>query len=87
MPGYASKKKMALSRMSDEVNYDPFWQRATAELKTCYFPHKCYFSKKVLFLTRAYKVTRVITGPGEPIVEDRWLSKEEFIVQKLKGTI
>lgn len=87
MPGYASKKKMGLSRMSDEASYDPFWYRATAELKVSYFPRKCYFSKKLLFMTQAYKLTRIITGPGEPVVEDRWLSKEEFIVQKLKGTI
>jgi hypothetical protein len=29
----------------------------------------------------------MITGPGEPVFEYRWLSKEEFVVAGLKGIL
>ncbi len=74
--------------MSDEVQtYDDFWGRATADLTFSWRPRKCWFSNKQLFMTEAYKLSRVITGPGEPLYEDRWLSKEEYIIQRLKGVI
>jgi len=59
--------------------------RSIVELKCSWWPRNCFVSKKLLWFTQAYRARRIITGPGEPIVEDRWYSTEEFLILKLKG--
>lgn len=54
------------------------------DYKFCLLPHKCFFSKKPLWLEYAYYGERYIHGPGEPILDTYWLSKEEFIIWQLK---
>jgi len=68
-------------------NYDPFWERSTWEYKFAIWPHRCEISKRILWFECAYKGTRVITGPGEPVFEFRWLSKNEYLLAALKGLI
>jgi hypothetical protein len=29
----------------------------------------------------------MLTGPGEPIFEYRWIEKNEFLIQRIKGTV
>jgi hypothetical protein len=67
--------------------YDPFWNRSTWQYKFAIFPKRCNISKKTIWLDYAYRGTRMITGPGEPVFEYRWLTKEEFVVARLKGII
>lgn len=58
--------------------------RSTVELKWSLWPRSCYSSGKLLWLTRAYRARRLITGPGEPIVEDRWYECNELLLLKIK---
>ena len=67
--------------------YDPFWNRAIWQYKFAIFPEQCNISKKTIWFKYAYKGTRIITGPGEPVFEYRWLTKEEFVVSRLRGVI
>jgi len=91
MTGFLSKRKMALSKMSDEVTQSPpsdTWglRRAKGwELKLCWLPRKCFLSGKPLWGKRAYYAQNWLTGPGDPIPVDYWLDKNEFIVWNLKG--
>jgi hypothetical protein len=29
----------------------------------------------------------MVTGPGEPIFEDRWCERNKYLILKIKGTI
>lgn len=64
---------------------DYFMARGTAEFKFCWWPERCYISKELLWFKNAYRVRRLITGPGTPIIEDRWFSAAEYIILKIKG--
>jgi len=67
---------------------EQFYKRATWKLKLSIWPRKCYENKlPIKMFTYAYKGQSVWTGPGSPIVEYTWLSKEEYIFLKLKGEI
>jgi hypothetical protein len=69
---------------SDVQAYDPFNERATFEYKTSFIPRKCYTTKKWVW-GLAVRGRRIITGPGEPVVEDRWYHRHEAILMMLKG--
>ena len=72
---------------------DPVWEfitgpslrRATWELCFAWRPHVCELSRKVIWLQTAYRGTRVITGPGTPVVERYWLTSAEFVLWRLKN--
>jgi hypothetical protein len=64
-----------------------FFRRAQWQLKFVVWPQRCYLSGNRIWLSQAYRGTRVITGPGEPVHEHRWLTKESFIVAALRGKI
>jgi len=55
-----------------------------AELKFAWLPQTCYISKKRIWLKYGYRMTRLITGPGDTIFEHRWHDKLEHIIWKLK---
>jgi hypothetical protein len=59
--------------------------RSTVEIKRSLWPRTCYKSKRLLWFCLAYRARRIITGPGEPVVEDRWYDPAEFLILKLKG--
>ena len=77
--------------MSDEVQASPpseDWglNRARGwKLRFCWTPQKCFLSGKPLWGKRAYHGVRMITGPGEPVYEDYWISRDDFIIWNLKG--
>ena len=91
MSGFASKRRMSLSRMSDEVQQSPpsedygLSRARDWKLKLCWTPKKCFLSQKPLWGKRAYQGTRIITGPGEPVIEHYWIEKNEFMIWNLKG--
>lgn len=90
MTGFASKRKMGLSRMGDEVQQSPReedWglQKARGwKLKLCWRPNTCFLTGKQLWGKKAYHAIRVITGPGDHILEDYWIAKDAFIFWQLK---
>jgi hypothetical protein len=70
----------------DQVqSYDPFYDRMMigAELKFAWLPQKCDISGKRIWLKYGYRMTRIITGPGESLFEYRWHDKMEHIFWKL----
>jgi len=64
-----------------------FYRRAYWQLKFVLWPRRCDLSEKRIWLTRAYCGIIVITGPGDPVYEYRWLTKESFTVAALGGII
>lgn len=67
---------------------DPFYKFCIGtELKFVFFPRRCHLSGKYIWLKRGYKKTAMYTGPGDPIFEHRWFSKDEYLIAKLKGDI
>jgi hypothetical protein len=67
----------------DQVqSYDPFYSRMMigAELKFAWLPETCNISGKRIWLKWGYRLTRIITGPGESIFEYRWHEKSAHLV-------
>ena len=69
----------------DEVqSYDYFYDKLIGtELKFAWLPQICDISGKRIWLKYAYRMTRIITGPGESIFEHRWHDKNTHIIWKL----
>jgi hypothetical protein len=63
--------------------YDPFSDRAVFAYKYSLLPRRCYNTKRLVWGT-AVRGRRVITGPGEPVIEDRWYHRHEAIIMMLK---
>ena len=68
-------------------SYDPFYSRAFWKLKFAWLPKRCDASNKLIWFETAYLGTMMITGPGTPVFEYRWLTKQDFIVSALKGIV
>jgi hypothetical protein len=66
---------------------DIFWYRATWRKKLSILPRRCATSKELLWFKKAYLGQTTYFGPGDPVVEERWLSDKEYIFKKLKGEI
>ena len=64
-----------------------FFNRAIWYLKFAWLPQRCVKTGKLLWLTRAYKGTVMWTGPGDPVYEHKWMSRSEFLFNRLRGTI
>jgi hypothetical protein len=62
-------------------------ERIGWQFKRCLWPRKCAMSKQNLWGKKAYKGTLMITGPGDPIFITHWLSREQFLISKIRGTI
>lgn len=50
-------------------------------------PRRCFYTGKYLWFKLAYKGTAMLTGPGEPLFEDRWCERHEYLFLKIKGVI
>jgi hypothetical protein len=67
-----------------------FYNNAKWKLKFVWIPTRCDLSKKIMWLTYAYQGTSthyVISTTKLLIVNTRWITKQEFIFGKIKGTI
>lgn len=62
-----------------------FYLRSFWELKFCLWPKRCDYSLRWIWLEFAYRGSWVITGPGDAIIEQRWLSKEEYLWHLLRN--
>jgi hypothetical protein len=71
---------------SDEMTqaYDPFDDRAVFEYKYSFIPRRCYTTGQWVWGV-AMRGRRIIGGPGDPVVEDRWYHHHEAIIKMLKG--
>ena len=70
----------------DQVqSYDSFYSKMMigTELKFAWLPETCYLTGKRIWLKFGYRMTRIITGPGESILEYRWHDKNAHIIWKL----
>ena len=55
------------------------------KLKLCWTrPQTCFLTGKQLWGRQAYHGIRMIAGPGDPVIDDYWIEKNEFIIWQLK---
>ena len=67
---------------------DGFIRRCVGwELRWSFLPRKCFYTKRLLWFKRAYMGTSMLTGPGDPIFDYRWVDQKEYIILKIKGVI
>lgn len=64
-----------------------FYQRAVWYTKFAWLPHRCALTNRLLWFKIAYKGTAMYSGPGEPVFEYKWISKEDFLFARLAGKI
>lgn len=71
--------------MPQTESYDYFYDKIIGtELKFAWSPQTCDISGKRIWLKKAYRMTRIITGPGESIFEHKWHDKNAHIMWLLK---
>ena len=63
---------------------EDFERRARFEYRWSILPRRCYRSGRWAW-GRAVRAQAVWTGPGEPVIERRWLHRDEGIIMMLKG--
>jgi hypothetical protein len=65
--------------------YDSFYSKMMigTEFKFAWLPETCHLTGNRIWLKKAYRMTRIITGPGESILEYRWHDKNAHIIWKL----
>jgi hypothetical protein len=67
---------------------DGFIRRCVGwELRWSFLPRKCFYTKRLLWFKRAYMGTSILTGPGDPIFDYRWVDQKEYLILKIKGVI
>jgi hypothetical protein len=67
---------------------DGFIRRCVGwELCWSFLPRKCFYTKRSLWFKRAYMGTSILTGPGDPIFDYRWIDQKEYIFLKIRGVI
>lgn len=64
-----------------------FYERAHWYLKFSWLPRKCDRTGQTIWLERAYMGVQMITGPDTPVFEYRWVKKNQWLLEKLKGNI
>lgn len=70
----------------DEISENDFLDRAEIKLMWSWLPRRCAITGEWLCFDLCYRARRIYTGPGEPVVEDRWYEKHNFLMLRLKGT-
>ena len=67
-------------------SYDPFYDRMMigAELTFAWLPKTCHISGKRIWLKYGYRLTRMISGPGDTLFQYRWHDKNAHIIWMLK---
>jgi hypothetical protein len=64
-----------------------FYKRADWYYKFAWWPHRCNRSNKLIWLKKAYRGVAMYTGPGDPVFEYKWITKEDFMLARIRGTI
>jgi hypothetical protein len=63
---------------------DDFERRARFEYSWSLWPRRCYRSQRWVW-GLAIEASAVWTGPGDPVVDRRWLHRDEGVIMLLKG--
>jgi hypothetical protein len=84
-PGFTYS--MPIPEFIGPKNYDHkrFLSQGRNQLAWSLWPRRCAITGKWIWLTPAYRVQYIITGPGDPVIWTRWYSRDEMLVLKLKG--
>lgn len=69
------------------IDTQSFLGRALWYPKFAWIPHRSLLSNKIIWLKKAYRGTAIWSGPGDPIIERNWISNEEYMWSRLRGTI
>lgn len=70
---------------SDEMNYPTWFDNSIEELKWVLWPRRCYETKRLLWLEQAYRSRRYFRYADDYYsTEDRWFSKNEMLIIKIK---
>ncbi len=79
---------MPLDSLMYETPDEAFKRRCVGwEIKYSLLPRRCHYTGKIIWFTKAYMGTSILTGPGDPILEHRWCHAKEYLFLKIKGTI
>ena len=62
------------------IRTDTVWER-----EFNWLPRRSTESGKSIWLKHAWYGCRYITGPGDPVIQERWLTDEEYMWQQLQG--
>ena len=71
--------------MVDDADF--FYRGAYWNMTFAMWPRICDQSGKRIWLEWCYKGTRMITGPGEPVFQYRWVKSNEYLLAQIKGQI
>ena len=84
--GYNAKRQANLMGLLDEyfASDEYFNERANFCYKYSFMPRRCYNTKRWIWGV-AVRGRRVIMGPGDSIIEDRWYHRHEAVIMMLKG--
>jgi hypothetical protein len=84
--GYNAKRRVNTGAPAyDYFNSDDYFNsRADFYYKYSLIPRRCYNTNRWIWGV-AVRGRRVITGPGDPVIEDRWYHRHEAIIMMLKG--
>ena len=71
--------------MLDHIEaYDHWQDRAKFEYKFSFWPRRCYKTGRLVWLETAMRGRAMWTGPGEPVIEDRWYDSNEALIMMIK---
>ena len=65
------------------ADQDDFERRAQFEYRWSVCPRRCYRTQRRVW-GLAVRAQAIWTGPGEPIVETKWLHRDEGVIMMLK---
>ena len=70
----------AIRLLADQNDFE---RRAQFEYRWSIWPRRCYRSQRRVW-GPAVRATAVWTGPGDPVIETKWLHRHEGLVMLLK---
>lgn len=69
----------------DEMNTFIWFKNAEIKLKFCFLPRKCFETDKTLWFKYAYRTRNSWRVEDNLFIhDDRWYSRNEFIIMRLK---
>jgi hypothetical protein len=79
---------MSIETMIDRyIMIDDLWfyKGATVKYSFALLPKRCLLSGKLIWLKKGYKLTRMITGPGDPVYMYRWHDRYEHLLWRIRS--
>lgn len=72
---------------TDVTAEDPFYKDAYWSLKFAWLPHRCDITGEEIWFKMAYRGISRSVAPSGVMLYSRWIKRDEWLVEKLKGTI